>query len=112
MGEGVERDAFGVEIVGADDGRVPPGVAAADPPLFQHRDPRDAVRLREIVGRGEAMAAAAEDDRVVGLLRFGRAPGGLPASLAGKAFLQQRQGGIASGHGVPNELGSGVLSIG
>ena len=86
MGEGVERDAFGIEIVGADDGRVPPGVAAADPPFLQHGDAREAVRLGEIVGRGEAVAAAADDDGVIGFLWLRRAPGRLPAGVAGEAF--------------------------
>src|SRR3546814_18089193 len=49
------------QVVGAHDRRVAPDVAAAEPPLLQHRDPGDAVVLGEIVGGGEPVPAAAGD---------------------------------------------------
>ena len=62
-------------IVGADDRRVAPGIAAAEPALFEHGDIGDAVLLRKIVGGGEAVTAAADDDDVVARLRRRAAPG-------------------------------------
>ena len=46
---------------------------------------RQAVLGREVVGRAEPMAAAADDDRVVGRLRLGLAPLLPPVRVAGEA---------------------------
>ena len=78
----VNAGALVIEIVGADDGGVAAGVAAAEPALFQHRDIGDAVHRGEIIGGGQAMPAGADDDDVVFLLGLGRGPLFLPALMA------------------------------
>ena len=86
---------FGLTIVGADDGRVAPSVAAADPALFKHRDLADAVDLGEIVSGRQAMAAAADDDHVIVGFRFRIAPCARPVTLSGQPGTQQRERRIA-----------------
>ena len=78
----VDAGALVIEVVGADDGGVAAGIAAAEPALFQHRDIGDAVLLGEVVGGGEAMAAGADDDDIVFRARLGRGPLLLPALVA------------------------------
>src|SRR3546814_2836299 len=82
----VDIHALFVEIVGADDRRVTSGIAAAEPALLDHRDIGDTVLLGEIVGRSQAMPAAADDDDIVIRPRFRRRPLGLPALVAAKRF--------------------------
>jgi hypothetical protein len=74
----VDRGALVPEVVGTDDGRVAGHVPAAEPAPLEHRDVGDAVVLREVVGRGEAVTAAADHDRLVGPARFRRPPGPRP----------------------------------
>ena len=66
----VEADRLGDAVVGADDRRVPAGVARGDVVGLEDRDVRDAVAGREVVGGRQAVAAAADDDDVVGRLRL------------------------------------------
>ena len=94
----VERDALGVEIIGPDRAGVAAGIAAAEPALLDHSDIGDAVVLCQIVGRGEAVSAAADHHRVISRFRFRAAPCRLPAFLAGEALLEERKGGIALRH--------------
>ena len=61
----VELRALGRAVVRADDGRVAARGAGADIALLQDRHVRDAVVLRQVVGRGESVRAAADDDDVV-----------------------------------------------
>src|ERR1700733_4535392 len=89
----VERGAFLEQVVRAEDGGVAPGVAAADPTFLEHRDIREAVLLREIVRGSQAVAAAADDDRIVARLRLGLAPLRLPAAMTRQAALNQRESG-------------------
>ena len=86
----VDRRALVVEIVGADDRGVAAGVAAADPALLEHGDLGEAVLLGQVVGRGEAVPAAADDHRVVGGFRLRRAPLALPALVTDKCLGQER----------------------
>ena len=86
----VEGIIAGQQIVGADDRRVAAGIAGADPALFQHRDVGDAVLLGEVIGGRKAMAAAADDDDVIGRLRRGIAPDRRPMSLACQGVPGQR----------------------
>ena len=66
----VDRGALVEEVVGADDRGVAAGIAAADPALLDHGDIGHAVQLGEVVGRREAVPAAADDDGVVARLRL------------------------------------------
>ncbi len=67
---GVEAHALAGQVVGADHCGVARGIAATQIALFQHRDIADAVVLREVIGGGQAMAAAADDHHVIGRLEF------------------------------------------
>ena len=58
----VECRAFGVEIVRADGGGVAARVAAAEPAFLDHGDAFEPVVLGEVIGGGQAMPAAADDD--------------------------------------------------
>src|ERR1700682_238272 len=89
----VERGALIEQVVGADDGGVAAGVAAADPAFFEHCDVGEAVLAREVVGRSQPVTAAADDEGVIGGLGLGTAPLRRPAALAGQAPYQQRQAG-------------------
>ena len=80
----VERGALIEQVVRADDRGVAAGVAAADPAFFEHRDVGEAVLGGQIVGRSQPVAAAADDDGVVGALGLRTAPLRLPAALAGR----------------------------
>ena len=80
----VERGALLEEVVGADDGGVAAGVAAADPAFFEHRDLAQAVLGGQIVRRSQPVAAAADDERVVGALRLRSCATAAP-SCAGRA---------------------------
>ena len=71
----------GVGAIRTHDGGVAAGVAAADPAGFQHRHIGDAVVLGQVVGRGQAMAAAANDDHVVAGFWLGVAPRRSPVGL-------------------------------
>ena len=101
QGHLVERRALGEEIVGAHDGGVAPGIAAAEPALLDDRDIADIVRLGEVIGRRQTMTAAADDQDVVARFRLRRAPGLLPALLAPEAFLEEREYRIVPGHRAP-----------
>ena len=94
----VEPRAFRIQVIGAHDGGVAPGIAAADPAALEHRHIGDAVILRQVIGGGEAMAAAADDDDVVA--RFGRgvAPRGRPVLRARKRAAQQPERRIVLGN--------------
>ncbi len=70
----VDGRALVPEVVGADDGGVPGHVPAGQPALFQDRDVRHPVVLGQVVGRRQAVAAAADNHRVVALLRIRVAP--------------------------------------
>jgi hypothetical protein len=66
---------IGIEVViRADDGRVAPGIAAAQPSLLQHRDIGQPVLLGEVVGGREPMPAATDDYRVIARLRRRASP--------------------------------------
>ena len=81
----VEAHALRRQIVRADDGRVAGGVAAGEIALVQHRDIGDAPVLGQVIGRGEAMAAGADDDDVVGGLQLR----GLGEMALGRVFAAE-----------------------
>jgi hypothetical protein len=97
----VKGGAFVPQIVRAHDGGVAPGVAAAQPAALEHGDVGDLVFLGEIVGGGEAVPAAADDDHVVGRLGLRRAPGRGPVLMVRERVSQQAENGIAGRHGAP-----------
>ncbi len=93
----VEREIAGQQVVGADDGGVAPDIAGAEIGLLDHGDIGDAVLLGEVIGGGETVPAAADDDNVVGLLGLGLAPQRLPAPIARESIGEQASNRIAHG---------------
>ena len=61
----VELHAFGRQIVGADDGSVAAGIAAAEVALVEHGDVADAVVAGQIIGGRQTVTAGADDDHIV-----------------------------------------------
>src|SRR3977135_1533908 len=98
----VERGALVEQVVGADDGGVAAGVAAADPAFFEHCDVGEAVLARAVVGASHPVPPAADDEGVIGGLGLGTAPLRRPAALAGQAPYQQRQAGEGLHRRVPS----------
>jgi hypothetical protein len=86
------------QVVRPDDRGVAAHVAAAEVTLFQDRDPGLAEFLGEVVGRGEAVAAAADDDIIVFGPGVGVAPDGFPALVASKSLGNDPKSGIAHRH--------------
>ena len=89
----VEGDAFGGQVVGADDGGVAAGVAAAEIALVEHGDVAHAVARRQVIGGGEPVPAAADDRHVVARpqLRPG-AEEALHRPPPGEAVFQETEG--------------------
>ena len=96
----IKRRRGVLQVVGADDRGVAPGVAAAQPALFDHRDIGDAVVLAEVIGRGQTMAACADDHHVILGLRRGLGPGALPALVVAQRLSGDGESGITC-HGRP-----------
>src|SRR5215467_10715224 len=86
------------QIVGANHGGVPPGIAAAQPSLLDHRDIGNAMLLGEVIGRRQAMPAAADDDDVIGRPRLGAAPGLGPVFVVAARVARQAEDGITRLH--------------
>src|SRR5437588_10951712 len=90
----------GVEvIVRADDRRVASGVAAAQPAFFEHGDIGEAMLLGEVVRGREAMAATADDDRVVARLGRRATPGERPVLVIAQRITSEGEKRIAHGDG-------------
>ena len=70
----VDGRALVPQVVAADDRGVAGHVPAGQPAALHDRHVRDPVVLREVVGGGEAVPAAADDHDVVGGLWVGVAP--------------------------------------
>ncbi len=85
----VERLVARQQVIRADDRGVAARIARADPAPLHHGDVRDAVVLREVIGRGEPVPAAADDHDVVARLRSGIAPQRSPATMAGKRLADE-----------------------
>ena len=90
---GIELRIAFEEVVGPDDRRVAPDVAAAQIALFQHRDIGQPVFAGKVIGGGQPVAAAADDDGVILGLGFGIAPMGRPALVACQPLAQNAQTG-------------------
>jgi hypothetical protein len=104
----VKMRALVPEIIGAHDGGVAAGVAAADPALLQHGDIGDAVLLGEVVSRRQAVAAAADDDDVILRLWLRAAPGFLPVLMVAESIPGEGEDRIARlvRHGGSRMLGA------
>src|SRR6478736_1296940 len=89
----IEAHALGRQVIGTDDRRVATGVAAADVALLEHGDTPDAMVARKAVGRGQAVAARADDHHVVARIQsFGRAEHAWFRIAWGETDLQQTPG--------------------
>src|SRR5262249_4361032 len=94
----VEERALIPQIIGADDGRVAPGIAATEPPFLEHGDIGDPMLLGEIVRRRQSVAASADDDDVVLRLRLWAAPGELPVLVIIQRVARETEDRIAGSH--------------
>ena len=65
----VETDTLRCEIVRPDDGCIAPGATGPDVTLVDDGHVRDAVIPRQIVGAGQPMGAATDDDDVIVVLQ-------------------------------------------
>jgi len=75
---------------------------------LEHGDIRQPVLLCEIVGGGEAMPAATDDQDVIRGLRCSIAPGGLPAAMVSNSFTDQGLDGVAGHRALARAAGSGA----
>ena len=101
----VQMRAFVIEIVGADDGGVAPGIAAADPAFLQDRDVGDPVFFRQIIGRAQPMPAAAYDDRVISGFRRSIGPLLGPALVPAQGLGKEGKS-AETGHGRASTKGA------
>ena len=85
----VEQRRLGPKVIGADDGGVAAGVAAAQIAFFEHGDVAHSVLFGKIVSSGEAVAAATDDDGVILRARFLLGPGWLPALIAAERLADE-----------------------
>ncbi len=83
----IKMRALVIKIVGANNGRVAPGIATAEPSLFDNRDIGDAVFLGQIIGSAKAMPARTDDDDIIFGPGLGIGPLRLPVSVAGKRIF-------------------------
>ena len=72
----VERVVLGQHVVGADDRGVAADIAGAEPALFDHRYVGEAVLLCEVIGGGQSMTAA-DDDNIVAFFGSGSRQAGV-----------------------------------
>ena len=81
---------LGREVVGADDGRVPPARSRAEIALVEHGDPLHA-ELGEVIGGRETVHAPADDDHVIVRRKVGLPPKTLfPKDLQNHQISPQR----------------------
>ena len=57
----VEMRGFIPQVIGTHDGRVAPGITAADPAFFEHRDIRHTMLFGQVIRGREAMTSATDD---------------------------------------------------
>src|SRR5438309_4927045 len=82
-------------VIGADDRRVAPGVATAEPTLFEHRHIANRVFLRKVVRGRQPMTAAADDDGVVVPLRCWGTPRERPVLVTAERVADEGENRIA-----------------
>ena len=85
----IKQRGLGPKIIGADDGGVAPGVAAAQIALFEHGDVAHSVLFGEIVSSGETMTTAADDNGIILRARFLLWPSWLPAFIAAERLADE-----------------------
>ena len=85
----VDRRRIVVQIVGANDRRVAPGIAAAQPALLDNRHLADAVIAAKIVGRSKTVSAGPDNDHIIRAVRRRRRPSRRPAGMMAERFLEQ-----------------------
>jgi len=78
----VKGDVARLTIVRADNGGVAPDIPRADIAALDHRDIGQPVILGEVIGGGEPVSAAPDDDDVIFRLGLRLAPYRLPAAIA------------------------------
>ncbi len=91
----VEGDVAGHQVVRPDDRGIAADIAAADVPFLLHGHVARAVVLRQVIRRGEAVAATADDDEVVRSSWLRVAPGRSPAAVATQRFPQQTENRVS-----------------
>jgi hypothetical protein len=69
-----------------------------EPARLEHGAVAQAVVPGQVVGGGEPVPAAADDDDVVARLRLGVAPGGRPVAMAAACGGEQVPGGVTRAH--------------
>src|SRR5262249_43412059 len=80
--------------------RVAPDVSRTEVPALEHRDVLDAVPRCEIVGGGEPVSPAPDNDHIVAATGLGLAPGAPPFRTQERAPCQGECGVMAKfGHG-------------
>jgi hypothetical protein len=97
-GQFINGDRGVLQVVGADDGGVAARIAATQPTLLDNRDIGHLVVLGEVIGGGEPVAAGANDDGVVFMLRIGRAPGPFPVLVVVHGVSRERKNRITRLH--------------
>ena len=83
-----ERGAFRVKIIRTGNLGIAPTVATAYPAAFQHCDIGNAVLFCQVISCGKAMSSPADNDHVIGFLRFRRTPGRLPVLVAPEGMVE------------------------
>ena len=81
-------------VVGAHDRGVAPRIAHADQAALQHGDIGEAMLLGQIVGSGQPVAAAADDDHIIGSLGVRIAPRRRPTLIPRQSFLKKAKSRI------------------
>ena len=91
----VDRRRRVLQVVGPDDGRVAPRVAAAKPAFFQDRHIGDPKVFAKVVCCRQSMPASADDDRVIFLFRLRRfGPSAVPPCVVAQCFARDGKCGI------------------
>src|SRR5215470_5528340 len=84
-------------VVGSHDGRVAPGVASAEIAFFKDRQVAQSVLFGKVVGGGETVAAAADNDRVVTGFGARATPGERPALVVRERVAGERENRVLQG---------------
>ena len=89
------------QVVGPHDRGVAPDIARAEIALLEHRHIGDAVVLRQVIGGGQPVPAAADNDHIIMAFGLRLPPGRLPALVAGQRLFENGKCGIFHDHPGP-----------